>query len=115
MMAGFSLGDLVLIEMCKIKISSPLLKYWQYVQAMAARVFVGVVNSQRCKYSSSCTLTAVHIQLRYASLVNAVGRDLLFSDHGCLSGLPVCLKKNQNAHRPSEHPPGRGKNVKTFR
>ena len=26
-----------------------------------------------------------------------------------------CLKKNQNAPRPSEHPPLRGKNVKTFR
>ena len=25
------------------------------------------------------------------------------------------LKKNQNAPRPSEHPPVRGKNVKTFR
>ena len=25
------------------------------------------------------------------------------------------LKKNQNAHRPSEHPPVRGENVKTFR
>ena len=27
----------------------------------------------------------------------------------------VCLKKNLNAPRPSEHPPVRGKNVKTFR
>ena len=26
-----------------------------------------------------------------------------------------CLKKNQNAPRPSEHPPVRGENVKTFR
>ena len=26
-----------------------------------------------------------------------------------------CLKKNQNAARPSEHPPVREKNVKTFR
>ena len=26
-----------------------------------------------------------------------------------------CLKKNQNAPRPSEHPPVRGKNAKTFR
>ena len=27
----------------------------------------------------------------------------------------ICLKKNLNASRPSEHPPVRGKNVKTFR
>ena len=27
----------------------------------------------------------------------------------------ICLKKNLNAPRPSEHPPVRGKNVKTFR
>ena len=114
-MAGFSLGDLVLIEMCKSKISSPLLKCWQYVQAMAARVFVGVVNSQRCKCGSSCTFRAVHIQLRYVSLVNAVGRDFLFSEQGCPSGLSVCLNKKQNAHRPSQHPPGRGENVKTLR
>ena len=26
-----------------------------------------------------------------------------------------CLKKNQNAPRPSEHPPVRGKNIKTLR
>ena len=26
-----------------------------------------------------------------------------------------CLKKNLNASRPSEHPPVRGKSVKTFR
>ena len=26
-----------------------------------------------------------------------------------------CLKKNQDAPRPSEHPPVRGENVKTFR
>ena len=26
-----------------------------------------------------------------------------------------CLKKNLNVSRPSEHPPVRGKNVKTFR
>ena len=26
-----------------------------------------------------------------------------------------CLKKNLNASRPSEHPPVRGENVKTFR
>ena len=30
------------------------------------------------------------------------------------SGMCLCLKKNQNAPRPSEHPPVRGKNVKTF-
>ena len=35
--------------------------------------FVGVVNSQQYKYSSSVTFTAVHIQLRYISTVNAVG------------------------------------------
>ena len=29
--------------------------------------------------------------------------------------VPKGLKKNQNAPRPSEHPPVRGKNVKTFR
>ena len=27
----------------------------------------------------------------------------------------MCLQKNQNAARPSEHPPVRGENVKTFR
>ena len=27
---------------------------------------------------------------------------------------PSCLKKNLNAPRPSEHPPVRGKSVKTF-
>ena len=88
MMAGFSLGHLVLIEMCKSKISPPLLKYWQYVQAMAARVFVGVVNSQRCKNSSSCTFTAVHIQLRYASLVNAVGGTSYFGSTAVHRGCP---------------------------
>ena len=31
------------------------------------------------------------------------------------SGMCLCLKKNQNAPRPSEHPPVGGKNVKTFR
>ena len=41
---------------------------------------------------------------------------------GSIYGVPVqiketlpCLKKNLNAPRPSEHPPVRGKNVKTFR
>ena len=40
---------------------------------------------------------------------------------GCLYVECVCMcvhvysKKNQNAPRPSEHPPVRGKNVKTFR
>ena len=35
--------------------------------------FVGVVTSQRYKYSSSGTFTAVHVQLQYVSTVNAVG------------------------------------------
>ena len=40
--------------------------------------FVGVVNSQRYKHSSSGTFTAVPIQLRYASTVNTVGGPFYF-------------------------------------
>ena len=31
------------------------------------------------------------------------------------SGLTLVFKENQNAPRPSEHPPSRRKNIKTFR
>ena len=43
-------------------------------RAHGGESFVGVVNSQRYKYSSSGTFTAVHIQVRYVRTVNAVGR-----------------------------------------
>ena len=50
--------------------------------------FVGVVNSQRYRYSSSVhSQPYVHIQLRYVSLVNAIGGTFLFSENGCLSVL----------------------------
>ena len=42
-------------------------------RAHGGESFVGVVNSQRYKCSSSGTFTAVHIQVRYVSTVNAVG------------------------------------------
>ena len=42
-------------------------------------------------------------------------RDKLASGSGYIHGILCRLKKNQNASRPSEHPPVRGKNVKTFR
>ena len=43
---------------------------------MAARV--SSVTSQRYKYSSSGTFTAVHIQLRYISTANAAGGTFIF-------------------------------------
>ena len=56
--------------------------------------FVGVVNSQRYKYSSCGTFTAVHIHLRYVSTVNAVGRAFLFLEPGCPSWVSIsCLSQ----------------------
>ena len=61
--------------------------------------FVGVINSQRYKYSSSGTFTAVHIQLRYVSTVDAVGGPFVFSEPRCPSGrsgrLPWCCVELQ--------------------
>ena len=42
-------------------------------------------------------------------------RVLIFLSLNILYTYTHCLKKNLNAARPSEHPPVRGKNVKTFR
>ena len=39
----------------------------------------------------------------------------LYGELGILGEEIRCLKKNLNASRPSEHPPVRGENVKTFR
>ena len=39
---------------------------------------------------------------------------LSFGNRGIRKNKIHCLKKNMNASRPSEHPPVRGENVKTF-
>ena len=53
--------------------------------------FVGVVNPQRYKYSSSRTFTAVHIQLRYVSTFNAVGGPFYFRSQAVRRGCPFVV------------------------
>ena len=51
--------------------------------------FVGVEISQRYKYSSSSTFTAVHVLLRYvSSTVNAVGGPFYFRSQAVRRGCP---------------------------
>ena len=54
--------------------------------------FVAVVNSQPYTYSSSSdTFTAVHIQLRYVSTINAVGVFFFFRSQAVRRGRPFVV------------------------
>ena len=100
---------LVHVHMCisgrDVQKTIPSVVIFRERRGHGGKSFVGVVNSQRYKYSSSGTCTAVHIQLRYGSTLKAVGGHFYFRSQAVrrdcveLQGCVVCVRRQKDVLR----------------